>query len=75
MPRAMLTWYLAQGYFAQAEPLFKRSIAIEEKALGPDSPKLVSSLKNLAALYKETDREQEAEPLEERAAAIEATKH
>jgi TPR repeat protein len=30
--------YRAQGQYAQAEPLFKRSLAILAKALGPDHP-------------------------------------
>jgi tetratricopeptide (TPR) repeat protein len=30
--------YRAQGQYAQAEPLYKRSLAIVEKALGPDHP-------------------------------------
>ena len=30
--------YQAQGRYADAEPLYKRSLAIGEKALGPDHP-------------------------------------
>ena len=30
--------YKVQGRYADAEPLFKRSLAIREKALGPDHP-------------------------------------
>ena len=30
--------YRAQGRYAEAEPLYKRSLAIREKALGPDHP-------------------------------------
>ena len=30
--------YYAQGQYAQAEPLYKRALAIWEKALGPDHP-------------------------------------
>lgn len=33
---------------AEAEPLFKRSLAIDEKAYGPDHPDVASDLKNLA---------------------------
>ena len=43
--------YQAQGQYAQAEPLFKRSLAIQEKALGPDHPDVATSLNNLAGLY------------------------
>jgi tetratricopeptide (TPR) repeat protein len=44
--------YRAQGQYAQAEPLYKRSLAIVEKALGPDHPNVATSLNNLALLYK-----------------------
>ena len=30
--------YRAQGRYADAEPLYKRALAIREKALGPDHP-------------------------------------
>ncbi len=43
--------YQAQGRYAEAEPLYKRSLAIREKALGPDHPAVGTSLNNLAALY------------------------
>ena len=28
--------YQAQGHYAEAEPLYKRSLAIREKVLGPE---------------------------------------
>ena len=38
---------------AEAEPLYKRSLAIREKALGPDHPDVANSLNNLAvALHR-----------------------
>ena len=43
--------YVAQGRYAEAEPLYKRSLAIQEKALGPDHPDVGTSLNNLAGLY------------------------
>ena len=43
--------YRAQGRYADAEPLLKRSLAIYEKVLGPDHPDVGLSLNNLAALY------------------------
>jgi tetratricopeptide (TPR) repeat protein len=64
--------YYLQGRYAQAEPLYKRSLAIMEKALGPDHPDVALSLENLAALYRATNRMKEAEVLEKRAAAIRA---
>jgi hypothetical protein len=41
------------GDYAKAEPLFRRSLAILEKALGPDHPSVATSLENLAALYRQ----------------------
>jgi len=64
--------YYAQGHYAQAEPLFKRALAIDEKAFGPDHPRVAMSLKNLAVLYRAMGRDDEAEPLEQRAARIQA---
>jgi tetratricopeptide (TPR) repeat protein len=43
--------YKAEGHYAEAEPLYKRSLAIAEKALGPDHPDVGINLNNLAALY------------------------
>ena len=40
-----------QGRYPEAEPLLKRSLAILEKALGPDHPNVAASLYNLAGLY------------------------
>ena len=53
-----------------AEPLYKRALAIREKALGPDNPAVATSLENMAALYRKTGRAKEAESLESRAARI-----
>ena len=30
--------FLAQGRYAEAEPLYKRALAIRERALGPEHP-------------------------------------
>ena len=62
--------YYHQGRYADAEPLYKRAIALNEKALGPDHPDVASSLNNLAALYQAQGRYAEAEPLYERSLAI-----
>ena len=40
--------YDNQGQYAQAEPLYKRALAIAEKALGPDHPLVATNLNNLA---------------------------
>ncbi len=43
--------YRAQGNYEQAEPLYRRALAIDEKALGPEHPGLATDLNNLAGLY------------------------
>jgi tetratricopeptide (TPR) repeat protein len=42
--------YESQGRYAEAEPLYKRTVSIYEKALGPDHPDFGQSLNNLARL-------------------------
>ncbi len=59
-----------QGQYAEAEPLYKRSLAIWEKALGPDHPDVALSLNNLALLYRTQGQYAEAEPLYKRSLAI-----
>ncbi len=44
--------YHAQGRYADAEPIFRRSLAIKEKVLGPEHPGVANSLNNLAGLYR-----------------------
>jgi tetratricopeptide (TPR) repeat protein len=56
--------------FAEAEPLFERSLAICEKALGADHPHVATALNNLANLYWGQGRLAEAEPLYERSLAV-----
>ena len=64
--------YEAQGQFAQAEPLYTRSLAIREKALGPEHPSVARSLEDMAVVYRVTDRAKDAETLEKGAAGIRA---
>jgi tetratricopeptide (TPR) repeat protein len=64
--------YDTQAQYAQAEPLYKRALAIWEKALGPDHPSVATGLENLAVLNRATKRDEEAEILEQRAARIRA---
>ena len=59
--------YRTRGNYAQAEPLYKRSLAIREKVLGPEHPNVASSLNNLALLYDNQSKYAEAEPLYRRA--------
>jgi CHAT domain-containing protein/Flp pilus assembly protein TadD len=62
--------FYRQGRYADAEPLFKRALAIREKALGPDHPDIATSLNNLAGLYRQQGRYADAEPLFKRSLAI-----
>ncbi len=62
--------YRAQGKYADAEPLYKRSIELDEKALGPNHPDVATLLGNYAALLRKTNRNAEAEKLEARQKAI-----
>ncbi|CAN0586625.1 unnamed protein product, partial [Laminaria digitata] len=41
-----------QGNYAEAGPLYKRLLAIDEKALGPEHPSVARSLNNLAVLFR-----------------------
>src|SRR5262249_13599028 len=61
--------YGARGGYAQAAPLFKRALAIAEKALGPEHPDVAVILNNLAELYRAQGKYAEAEPLYKRALA------
>ncbi len=55
-----------QGKYEEAEPLYKRSLEITEKSLGPDHPDVATALGNLAELYRQQGRYEEAEPLYKR---------
>ena len=62
--------YQAQGKYAAAEPLYKRALALWEKALGADHPHVATVLGNMAEFYKKIGRNDEAKGFEERAKAI-----
>ncbi len=64
--------YYNQGQYVQAEPLYKRALAIWDKALGPNHPTVSACLENLAELYRVTNRDDEAETLEQRVVRIRA---
>ncbi len=66
----MALLYEAQGRYAEAEPLYQRSLAIVEKALGPEHPHVATSLNNLARLYRDQGHYAEAEPLYQRSLEI-----
>ena len=55
---------------SEAEPLYRRALAINEKSYGPDHPYVANLLNNLGSLLSRTNRRSEAEPLYRRALAI-----
>lgn len=59
-----------RGRYPEVEPLYKRSLAIIEKALGADHPSVAAGLNNLAELYRIQDKHIEAESLYKRSLAI-----
>ena len=62
--------YQVQGNYPTAEPLYKRSLAILEKALGSEHPSVAQSLNNLAFLYQSQGNYPTAEPLYKRSLTI-----
>ncbi len=51
-----------KGNYAEAEPLYRRGLAIREKALGPDEPDTAIALNNLALLLHQKGNYAGAEP-------------
>jgi tetratricopeptide (TPR) repeat protein/transposase-like protein/transcriptional regulator with XRE-family HTH domain len=64
------TYVREHMWYAQAEPLYRRALAIREQYLGPEHPYTANALSNLANLYLAQRRYREAEPLYRRALAI-----
>ncbi|MDP8079059.1 tetratricopeptide repeat protein [Phocoenobacter skyensis] len=62
--------FYEQGKYAKAEPVYKRSLAITEKALGENHPSVAATLNNLAELYRIQGKYAKAEPLYKRSLAI-----
>ena len=60
----------ATNRLAEAEPLMRRALAIDEDSFGPEHPNVAIDLNNLAQLLQATNRLAEAEPLMRRALAI-----
>ncbi len=65
---AGLLWRLSR--YEEAEPLYRRALAIFEADNGPDHTEVASTLNNLAVLLGSLSRYEEAEPLYRRALAI-----
>ena len=70
----LATLYLKQGRYKKAEPLYKRSLAIRKKTLGPGYPDVAQSLGNLAVLYHAQGRYTEVKALYKWALAIQEKK-
>jgi tetratricopeptide (TPR) repeat protein len=66
--QATLLHEIAQ--YEDAEPLFRRALAIDEASYGNDHPNVARDLNNLASLLHDTNRLEEAEPMYRRALAI-----
>jgi len=62
--------YRDQGKYAEAEPLYKRSLVIVVKVLGPEHQYAATNLNNLALLYQDQGKYVEAERLYKRSLAI-----
>jgi CHAT domain-containing protein/tetratricopeptide (TPR) repeat protein len=62
--------YWEQGRYADAEGLYKRALAIREKALGASHPDVAQALNNLAVVYAKQAKYADAEGLYKRALAI-----
>eukprot|EP00752_Nemacystus_decipiens_P013900 g12339.t1 len=62
--------FYMQGKYTQAEQLYEKSQAIQEKVLGPEHPTVATMLNNQAELLRSQGRYAEAEPLYERSQAI-----
>ena len=56
--------------YEDAETLYARALAIREAALGEDSPSVADVLEAYAEFLREVGRQEEAGPMEERAAVI-----
>jgi len=56
--------------FAEAEPLYREALFIDEKSLGSDHPTVARDLNNLALLLRATNRPVEAEQLLQRSLVI-----
>ena len=58
--------------YAEAEPLFKRALAIRENALGPEHPNVTKTLENYAATLRKIGHDDRAARMEARAKTIRA---
>ena len=61
---------MSQGKYAEAEPLYRKALAIRLKTLGEDHPDTAVSYNNLASNLNAQGKYAEAEPLYRKALAI-----
>ncbi len=66
-------FYHALGRLAEAEPLYRRAISIDESSGLPADPDYVVTLENVAELYRTQQRQEEAAAMYRRAAEISET--
>ncbi|MBX9688458.1 MAG: tetratricopeptide repeat protein [Candidatus Obscuribacterales bacterium] len=62
--------YRAQGDLSRTEEYSKNALAMQEKSYGPEHPRLLGELKQLAALYQQENRKTEADAMNTRIAGI-----
>jgi hypothetical protein len=62
--------YGDRSRYAEAEPLFQRTLVIGEKALGLNHPTLATILEDSAAMLRKMNRTAEALPMETREKAM-----
>ena len=62
--------YYMENRFADAQPLYERTLPIWDATLEPDDPALASALDNLAVVYAAQRKFAKAEPLYRRSLAI-----
>ena len=62
--------FLNKASLAEAEPLMRRALSIDEGSFGAEHPEVARDLNNLATLLQATNRPAEAEPLMARVVAI-----
>ena len=61
---------MAEARYSDAELAARRALAIDEKSLGPNNPRVAIDLNNLAIIYNDQGRNRDAEQLLERALDI-----
>ena len=60
------------GQYDRGVVVAKKALEVAEENVGPDHPSVATSLNNLAGIYRAMGRDDEAEPLEQRASRIES---